>query len=682
MKKMMTGLLSLVVAAALTACGGGGGNAGTTGNGSGTTGGSGGTGGTPSTPTPTLSIAVSLVNASGQAVTSITAGGAFQVKATVTDQNGAAVSNRSVTFAVNNAAVAVLPQTTALTDASGNASVPINAASFVAAGAATVTASAQLTSGSGSTVSGQGSTDFAVAAAGLALSPLTIGNTSLDAAGNTQVSVTALVNNAPLTGTPVNVAFSASCGRINGNDASGGGVGATTNGSGVASVNYTSVNADGSLCSGNVVLSASSTGATTRTASVNVAAPVANAIAFVNAAPAQVFIAGSGGVEQSAVTFKVFGASNTPLPGVSVTFSIQQNPGGVGINASGSTANVTGTTDQSGQVSVSVFSGTIPGPVKLRASLASTPSVFAETQNLTVASGPPSQRFMSLSVSTFNIEAANVDGTPTTLTVRIADRQGNAVADGTVVNFTTEGGQVANSCATATVNKISSCSVDFRSQNPRPSDGRVSVMAYLAGTKDYDDLNGNNVYDPGIDNLKQMGDAYRDDNENNTYDNGEFFVSGGGSLTCAGTGGAFASRANTCTANLAATVRQTAVLLFAASQPADPTKDASFKVSRDNTGAPVGISFKLGSSSNPSQQLSLVPMPAGTTIAATPVSSGCQVTDVLGSPVISTISTPGTPTEDLRTNVAISLSGCAAGQVVNIKVTAPSGLVAAFPVGL
>ena len=415
------------------------------------------------------------------------------------------------------------------------------------------------------------------------------------------------------------------------------------------------------MCSGSVIISATSPGATTRTASINVAAPVANAIAFVSAAPSQVFIAGSGGVEQTTVTFKVFAASSTPLPGASVVFSIQQNPGGVGLNASGSTASVTGTTDQSGLVSISVFSGTIPGPIKVRASLASTPTVFAETQNLTVASGPPSQRFMSLSVSSSNIEGWELDGIPTTLTVRIADRQGNAVADGTVVNFTTEGGQVSNSCATTTVNKISSCSVNFISQNPRPAGGRVSVIAFLDGTKDYDDLNGNNIYDPGIDSLKQLGDAYRDDNENNAFDSGEFFVSGGGALACTGSGGLFPSRADTCSAGLRATVRQAAVLLFASSKPTLSGISANSS----------SISFMLGSEANP-----LLPMPVGTVITAVPVADGCSVGDIGGSPVANVVPAPGSPNQDLKTKVSIGLKGCASGQKVIVKIAAPSGLVA------
>ena len=653
MKKLFK-ILTLSLIALLVACGGGGGSSGTTGSGGGGTGG-----------TSALAIGLVLINASGQAVTSITVGGAYQARATVKDASGAAVANRVVTFSLNNTAIASLPQATALTDSSGVAVVPVSVASFTASGAATLTATAQVTT-SGATVTGTGSVDFAVAAAGLTLSPIAVTTPNLPSGGNTALSVTALVNDGPLTGAPVNVAFSVSCGRINGSDASAGGVSVTTNGSGVASAAYTSVNADGSLCSGNVSLSAASIGAPTRSATIVVAAPVANAVTFVSAAPGQIYVAGSGAAEQSVATFKVFAASGTPLPGVNVAFSIQENPGGVGLNASGATSNVTATTDQSGQASVSVFSGTIPGPVKVRAALVSAPSVFAESQNLTIASGPPSQRFMSLSVSSFNIEGWKVDGTPTRLTVRIADRQGNAVADGTVVNFTAEGGQVANSCATATVNKISSCSVDFVTQNPRPQGGRASVMAYLAGTKDYDDINANNIFDSG-DVLKQLGDAYRDDNENNAFDAGEFVVSRGGSIACPGVGGAFASRDNTCNQGLSTTVRQTAVILFASTSPAIA----------DLSAAPGGIRFRLGSIDNP-----LLPMPVGTTIAATPLADGCSVGDIGGSPVVNVTPTPGVPGENLTTNVAIALKGCAAGQQVNVKVTSPGGLVTSIPVTL
>lgn len=651
--------IALIACLVLAACGGGGGSGGSSGSG----------GGGTTTPGPTVSLVI--VDASNQTVTSITSGGAYQAKATVKDANGAAVANRVVTFSVSGSSVATLAQPTALTDASGVAQVPIGPASFTSSGAATLTATVDVpVPGGTTTVTGTGTLDFAVTAAGLTLSPISIGSANLPSGGNTTLSVTAQVNGNALSGTPVNVAFFASCGRINGQDGSAGGVSVTTNGSGIASANYTAVNADGTLCSGLVNVSASSAGASTRTATLTVAAPVANAVTFVSASPAQIFVAGSGAAEQSVVAFKVFAASGTPLPGVSVVFSIQTNPGGVGLNASGSTANVTATTDQAGQATVSVFSGTIPGPVKVRAALAASPTVFAESQNLTIASGPPSQRFMSLSLTKINIEAQDRDGTSTQLTVRIADRQGNAVADGTVVNFTAEGGQVANSCATTTVNKISSCSVDFISQNPRPDNGRVSVLAYLAGTKDYVDNNGNNIFDAG-DTLSQIGDAYRDDNENNAFDAGEFLIPRGGSLACAGVGGSYPSRENTCSEGLATTVRQAAVILFSSTSAAISSVSASAG----------GIVFKLGSVDK-SGQPSLLPMPVGTTVTATPLADGCTVSDTGGSPVANVDPQIGNPAKDLTTIVNIGLKGCASGQRVNLKITAPSGFVTSIPVTL
>jgi hypothetical protein len=415
---------------------------------------------------------------------------------------------------------------------------------------------------------------------------------------------------------------------------------------------------------------------------VSVAAPVANAITFVSAAPQQVFLAGSGAVEQSQLTFKVFSSSLAPIANQSVNFSIITNPGDVGLSASGSVAPVTGNTDSNGEVTVSIFAGTIPGPVKVRASLPNSP-VFAESQNITVASGPPAQSALSLSVETFNIEGANLDGTRTRLTARVADRQGNAVEDGTVVNFTAEGGQVERSCATARNNNISSCSVAFETQDPRPSNGRVSVLAYTEGTKDFVDNNGNNKFDSGIDTLLDIGDAYRDDNENGIYELGEFLIPRLGTVACAGFGAPGPARANTCNGRLSTTVRKQAVILFSSSTAAAATN----YVQRANT----SMSFQLSSANN-----RLLPVPAGSTVSATAVdntstsstgaatSSGativptCSVVSVLGSPVAN-IQPTLNPNADLSTRIEVILSGCEPSDTILLKVKTPSGLETTLP---
>lgn len=654
MKQLMRILCGLWFAALIAACGGGGGSAGATAGGSGS-----GNGSTPATATATVS--VSIADANGASTTNIAVGGSYTAKAIVRE-NGAPVASRLVTFASSNTSIAALSPETALTDATGVAQVVIAPVSITAMGAATLSASATV---NGSTVTGK--MDFAVSSSNLTLSPITLGSANLASGANTALSVTALISGVASAGVPVNVTFSASCGRINNMPSS---FSTTTNGSGVASAVYSAVNADGTLCSGPVTVTASSAGTSARSASITVATPVANAITFVSATPSQIFVAGSGAQEQAIVKFKVLTGA-TPLPNVAVRFSILVNPGGLGIGSSGSTADVNATSDSQGEVSVPVFSGTIPGPVKLRATLVSDTSVFAETQNLSVSSGPPSQRFMSLSVSTFNIEGWNRDGTPTTLTARLADRQGNPVEDGTVVNFTAEGGQVASSCATQKANGISSCSVDFISQNPRPSGGRVSVLAYASGTKDYVDVNGNNRYDAGVDTLINIGDAYRDDNESAAFDTGEFVVPRGGSGACAGSGWPFPSRADTCDASLGTTVRQQAVILFSSTSPAlqVTTNSASF------------FAFNLASADN-----LLLPLPSGTTVAVevgdtTDNDLTCALDKMFGT-TVANISPTQDPTLSLVTSHSAALKKCVAGDRVSVKVKVPSGLETVFTLQL
>jgi hypothetical protein len=605
-----------------------------------------------------------VVDSSGGLVTGISLATGFSARATVKDANGAPVVGKTVTFEITGSAIAVLNPTTQITNASGVAEVAIAPASVSSVGAATVKTTVDV----GGVVTG--ATDFAVQSSSLTLSSVSVTSGSLPSGGNTPIQVTALIGGVPAVAVPVNVTYTASCGKINSQDTTSGGVSVTTNGSGVASAVYDAVAADGSLCSGSVTLTASSAGAMSQSKAVTVAAPTANAVVFVSAIPAQIFVAGSGALDQAIVKFKVLSSGGVPLPTVPVKFSIVTNPGGVGLDAAGATAAVNTTTLANGEATVSVFSGTIPGPVKVRAELVSDPAVFSESQNLTVASGPPSQRFMSLSAEMFNIEGWDIDGNSTQLTVRIADRQGNAVEDGTVINFTAEGGQVARSCATGRVNGISQCSVSFISQNPRPFGGRASVLAYVAGTKDYVDVNGNNIYDAG-DTLINIGDAYRDDNENAVYDaagSGEFLIPRLGATACAGAGAPFPSRANTCDSSLATTVRQQAVILFSSTTPV-------FELTSATTGS---VAFKLRSSTN-----TLLPLPAGTTISAKATDSdttdglACAVDQTYGSPVPNV--QPGTnPSADIATSGVVTLKNCDAGDSIAITVTVPSKLATTF----
>lgn len=634
---------------ALAGCGGGGDTGSTSSsngsNGSGSNGsGSSGSGGTTS-GTPVVNLA--LYNSSNSQVSNVTYGGGNYAKATVLDATGAPVANKLVTFSLNGASIAILPTagSTALTNASGVAQITIAPASITSAGAATL--SAQATVG---TTAVTGQVDFSVSASSLALGVLSIGNQSLAAGGSTPVSVPVTSGGNAASG--ANVSFGASCGLIN--------AAVTTDGTGIASTTYSSLKTDGTSCVGPVTITALASGATAVTNSLTIAAPVANAINFVSATPNQIFVHGSGATEQSNVLFKVL-SSGAALPNVSVTFSLSTNPGGVGLGSSGSTSSVTYTTDANGQVSIAVFSGAIPGPVQIKAALVIDPNVFANSANLTVASGPPSQNFFSLAVDTFNIEGWNRDGTSANLTVRVADRQGNAVPDGTVINFTAEGGQIGSNCATTRVNNIASCTVPFVSQNPRPAGGRVSILAYAEGVKQYVDANGNNVFDAG-DTLMDLGDAYRDDNENGQYDAGEFVIPKGGTITCAGSGEPAPSRANTCTGLLPTSVRQQAVILYSS------TGAAVTVVTAPTSATNTFVVIRVNSADN-----LLLPMPSGTGVSAVPVVTGCTIGTISPANVPNVY--PGIdPTVNLGTLHSIGLSGCH-GTPVTINITSPSGLI-------
>ena len=68
-------------------------------------------------------------------------------------------------------------------------------------------------------------------------------------------------------------------------------------------------------------------------------------------------------------------------------------------------------------------------------------------------------------------------------------------------------------CVTGAVPGNSQCTVNIRSQNPRPPTGLVSILAYSAGEEDFTDANFNNVYDalPTKEAFIDLGIAYRDD---------------------------------------------------------------------------------------------------------------------------------------------------------------------------
>lgn len=634
-------LLSLAIAAFLVACGGGGSDAGTPTNGSGGSG-----SGSGSAGTPTLSLA--LLDAAGAPTTSVGSSAMVSAKATLKDSNGNVVAGSLVRFAGDNTLIKISPSPDALTDASGVATVYVSAASAQSAGAGQLVASAAV---SGIAVSA--SKAYQLAPLQVALSNLDVGSTPLVAYGTRPVSVVVTVNGAPATNTPVQVAFTASCGEIS--PAS-----AVTDATGKASASYT---ANSSACAGtNVTISASAAGAAPLAASLAVQAPLVTNMQFVSASPQLIYLVGSVGASRSLVTFKVVDINGSPLVNHAVQLSLVNSGPGISLGTVGNTATLTQTSDASGMVSVSVFSGTVPTSAIVRAVSVSNPAVKADSNVLTVATGIAVQRAVSLAVSLFSIEGFNGDGQTTTVTFSMADRVGNPVPDGTQVNFVASSGvMIPPTCVVS--GGTSLCRSILRAQGTRPADGKIAVMAYVPGEEDFVDANGNNVYDAG-ESFTDLGNAHMDANFNGIYDTGEFTVPRAGSLACAST---LYGRPNTCDGVWGKIdVRRQAMVIFASSSAvitgAFQAAIGGVRNALDFVIADInGNSFPTGSAVVVDAQDRTGDNGDGCYLPSNNDSEGNL------NLVISNSLTPATFT--------VGFVGCRYGDAINIKVTSPTGLV-------
>ncbi len=265
-------------------------------------------------------------------------------------------------------------------------------------------------------------------------------------------------------------------------------------------------------CSGaDTITAAAAPGSTVLTASatVTVQQAVIGSLQFESAEPSNIGIRGFGLTESSAVQFKVLDTQGNPAAGQDVSFSLNSTVGGINI------APDTATSDANGVVTTFVTSGTVSTSVRVTATLVANPAINTQSDSLVISTGIADQNSFSLSASVANPEAWDVDNTQVDVLILAADHFNNPVPDGTAIFFTSEGGQIDSSCLTET----GQCSVVWRSSDPRPADGRVTILATAIGEETFTDLNGNNVLDD-TDNFSDRPEAFRDDNENGVHDVG------------------------------------------------------------------------------------------------------------------------------------------------------------------
>lgn len=286
----------------------------------------------------------------------------------------------------------------------------------------------------------------------------------------------------------------------------------TTVSSGLYSVSYTNNGCDGE----DTVTATLAANSDTATVKLTMIGPDVLTVSFVSSTHDQLSLAGIGGNESTELTFKVAGAQGVPIIGKQVSFNINTTVGGASILA----GRESGITDQQGLVRTVLNSGTIAGPVNVRA-------VHAESgkqglsSDIIISTGVPVASRFSISYDHFNPAAANYsDGVTVKITIIASDAFGNNPTDGTRISFVApEGGNVQNSCELAD----GTCTVTWRSTSPRPADMRVEVIAYTDGAEDFIDRNGNQVYDAADGAVSDLGEPFADHNENNSYELGEFF---------------------------------------------------------------------------------------------------------------------------------------------------------------
>lgn len=324
------------------------------------------------------------------------------------------------------------------------------------------------------------------------------------------------------------------------------------------------------------------------------AAPIA-AVQFVSATPTTISLRGVGQPDSSVVTFRIVNTQGQTVSGAHAVFSLEPD------NGSATFSPTEAVSGSDGLITTFVRGGVVHTSVRITASVgAGVPA--GRSESLLIAGGIADQDSFSLAADCFNIEGLEYDGVTADFTIRAADRFNNPVPDGTAVAFMAEGGSIDSGCLTT----AGACSVKFRSQAPRPDDGRASILAYAIGEESFLDTDGNFQYDAG-ELFTDLSDAFVDADEDNLFDAGiERLVDFDGDRTFGEPNGIFngiACNSDSCSAQNAIHVRGQSVITLSGSHAEIDLAPSTIDLSTGDVAVTATISDVNGQ-----------PMPGNTTI--------------------------------------------------------------------
>lgn len=416
---------------------------------------------------------------------------------------------------------------------------------------------------------------------------------------------------------------------------------------GLFSVDYSNKGCDRAEDTITATLTSNGDQATTR---IRMVGPEVLTVSFVSATATQLALAGIGGNETAEMVFSVLGPQGVPVVGKTVNFSINTQVGGASILA----GRTSGTTDQAGQVRTVVKSGTIAGPINVRA-VESATGKQGISPDIIISTGVPNANRFSLTYSQMNPGGASgSDGVEVTLNVIASDIFGNNPTNGTRVSFVSpESGNVQNSCLLQ--NGI--CSVVWRSSGSRPANMRATVLAYTSGAENFVDKNGNSVYDAADGAMlasDDKGEPFADENENNSYEVGEYFfdtnkngVRDGGNGKWDGPCLNQVDPTAVCAGESSVSISGSAVIVMSRSDVriktlgSFPATGSTIAMTQGTSVSYAGMVVRDGNTN--ADNLGGNPLPAGSTVTFSIDGSGARVRGITSYTIVSGISPESTP---------------------------------------